>query len=209
MRYAVQVERVISRPIAVVRRPVTPAELSKVVPQACGLVWKTVKAAQVKDVGRHVAVYRDAGDGLLDIEVGVEVGTTFPGRDEVVGSVISAGDAATATHFGSSFIRSQNQFRIAAQAAIQPKVSSPHAGVTVRDGIAGGTDLEKVTGIGGFFFRAKDPKALALWYQEHLGVLPIPTSYGEARWQQEAGPLLSLPSRKRPTILEMPGRAGC
>ena len=24
---------------------------------------------------------------------------------------------------------------------------------------------EKVTGIGGFFFRAKDPKALALWYE--------------------------------------------
>lgn len=45
-------------------------------------------------------MYRDAGDGLLDIEVGVEVGTAFPGSDEVVGSVISAGDAATVTHLG-------------------------------------------------------------------------------------------------------------
>ena len=35
--------------------------------------------------------------------------------------------------------------------------------------IAGGTQMEKVTGIGGFFFRAKDPKALGLWYQQHLG----------------------------------------
>jgi effector-binding domain-containing protein len=100
MSYTVRIERVISHPIAVVRRRVAPGELSKVVPEACGLVWKTVKAAQVKDAGRHVAVYRDAGGGLLDMEVGVEVGTAFPGRDEVVGSVLSAGDAATATHFG-------------------------------------------------------------------------------------------------------------
>ena len=27
-----------------------------------------------------------------------------------------------------------------------------------------------VTGIGGVFFKAKDPKALAAWYAEHLGV---------------------------------------
>jgi hypothetical protein len=61
--------------------------------------WGAVKAAQVKDAGRHVAVYRDAGDGLLDVEVGVEVGNAFPGRDEVVGSVTPAGDAAVVTHF--------------------------------------------------------------------------------------------------------------
>src|ERR1700728_1550317 len=60
------------------------------------------------------------------------------------------------------------------------------AGAAVRDGIAGGTEMEKVTGIGGFFFRAKDPKTLALWYQQHLGILTIPTSDGETAWQQEA-----------------------
>jgi effector-binding domain-containing protein len=100
MSYIVQVERVISRPIAVVLRRVAPNELSKVVPEGCGVVWGAVKAAQVKDAGRHVAVYRDAGEGLLDVEVGVEVGDAFPGRDEVVGSVTPAGDVATVTHFG-------------------------------------------------------------------------------------------------------------
>jgi hypothetical protein len=30
--------------------------------------------------------------------------------------------------------------------------------------------MERVTGIGGVFFRARDPQALAAWYQEHLGV---------------------------------------
>ncbi len=30
--------------------------------------------------------------------------------------------------------------------------------------------MERVTGIGGVFFKSKDPKALASWYQEHLGI---------------------------------------
>jgi predicted enzyme related to lactoylglutathione lyase len=40
-----------------------------------------------------------------------------------------------------------------------------------------------VTGIGGLFFRASDPKALGAWYAEHLGV-----GDGEwGLWQQDAG----------------------
>jgi glyoxylase I family protein len=89
--------------------------------------------------------------------------------------------------FGSSLIWSRNQLGIAAQTATLPKVSPPPAGAADRDGIAGGTEMEKVTGIGGFFFRAKDPKTLALWYEQHLGILPIPTSYEKPGWQQEAG----------------------
>lgn len=30
--------------------------------------------------------------------------------------------------------------------------------------------MEQVLGIGGVFFKARDPKALATWYREHLGV---------------------------------------
>jgi effector-binding domain-containing protein len=100
MSYTVRVERVVSQPIAVVRRRVAQRELPKVIPEACGLVWNAVKAAGVTDAGRHVAIYRDCGGGLLDVEVGVEVGSPFAGRDEVVGSIMPAGDAATVTHFG-------------------------------------------------------------------------------------------------------------
>ena len=32
--------------------------------------------------------------------------------------------------------------------------------------------MERVVGIGGVFFKARDPKTLAAWYREHLG-LPI------------------------------------
>ncbi len=30
--------------------------------------------------------------------------------------------------------------------------------------------MERVTGIGGIFFKAKDPKKLLAWYKEHLGI---------------------------------------
>ena len=48
--------------------------------------------------------------------------------------------------------------------------------------------MEKVTGIGGVFFRAEDPSALQGWYAEHLGVQPPPETYEEPEWRQEAGP---------------------
>jgi glyoxylase I family protein len=53
--------------------------------------------------------------------------------------------------------------------------------------------MEKVNGIGGLFFRAKDPAALAKWYRDHLGVSPVPSSSGEQPWQQEAGPTAFAP----------------
>jgi glyoxylase I family protein len=61
------------------------------------------------------------------------------------------------------------------------------------NGSSESTPMEKVTGIGGFFFRATDPKALALWYQEHLGVAPIPADYNAQPWLQEAGPTAFAP----------------
>jgi hypothetical protein len=49
--------------------------------------------------------------------------------------------------------------------------------------------MEKVTGIGGLFFRAHDPKALGRWYQQHLGI----SSLQDSVWQQEAGPTVFSP----------------
>jgi predicted enzyme related to lactoylglutathione lyase len=33
-----------------------------------------------------------------------------------------------------------------------------------------GSEKQRVTGVGGVFFRARDPKALTKWYAEHVGV---------------------------------------
>jgi glyoxylase I family protein len=48
--------------------------------------------------------------------------------------------------------------------------------------------VERVTGIGGLFFRSQDPAGLAAWYERHLGIIPVPLTYGDPSWRQEAGP---------------------
>lgn len=56
-----------------------------------------------------------------------------------------------------------------------------------------------VTGMGGYFFRAKDPAALKAWYKEHLGVGggigadPVTGHSNEWVWYCEAGPMVFEP----------------
>ena len=47
--------------------------------------------------------------------------------------------------------------------------------------------MVKVLGIGGVFFRSKDPNALAAWYQTHLGIDPVPTATDMMPWVTEPG----------------------
>jgi glyoxylase I family protein len=47
--------------------------------------------------------------------------------------------------------------------------------------------MHKVSGIGGFFFRAKDPDAIAAWYRDNLGIDPVPMVEGAEAWRQDAG----------------------
>ena len=90
--------------------------------------------------------------------------------------------------FGSSIIPLRSQFAMAVQnaaPAMSPAAPAQHE--------AAGTEMEKVAGIGGFFFRAHDPAALGRWYLEHLGISLTPTSLGAPVWQQEAGPTVFTP----------------
>lgn len=50
--------------------------------------------------------------------------------------------------------------------------------------------MERVTGIGGVFFRARNPESLSQWYAEHLGVPPPPSTYDDPAWWQEEGPTI-------------------
>lgn len=52
------------------------------------------------------------------------------------------------------------------------------------------TVVERVVGIGGFFFRANDPEALAAWYETNLGISSMSAG---GSWEQEAGPTVFAP----------------
>ncbi len=82
--------------LAVVRRRVAASELSRVVPECCGRVWKVLRAQNVQ-AGRNVAVY---WDGTIRLEAGVEALAPFVERDEVVRSATPEGLVAAVTFFG-------------------------------------------------------------------------------------------------------------
>jgi glyoxylase I family protein len=90
---------------------------------------------------------------------------------------------------GASCVVTREPAGIAAVAAS----ATPVTGTETKSGTAATTEMEKVTGIGGFFFRAKDPEGLARWYEQHLGITLTPTSYQAPVWQQEAGPTIFNP----------------
>lgn len=48
--------------------------------------------------------------------------------------------------------------------------------------------MERALGIGGLFFRAKDPAALSRWYAENLGI-----EMGNGVWTQAEGPTVYQP----------------
>jgi effector-binding domain-containing protein len=94
--YAVRVEQLDGIPLAVVRRQARPADLSRLVPECCGLVWNAVRAQGTRG-GRHVAIY---WDDTIRLEVGVELQASFVEQGEVVRSSTPAGLVASTTHFG-------------------------------------------------------------------------------------------------------------
>lgn len=59
--------------------------------------------------------------------------------------------------------------------------------------------MEKVTGIGGVFFRSDDPATLSAWYREHLGVDGM-----ESLWTQSAGPTIFAPFETDTDYFERP-----
>ena len=94
--YTVQLRQLESVPLAVIRRRAKPSDLSRLVPECCGLVWNVIRAQRAK-AGRHVAVY---WDGAIRAEVGVELLGPFEEQGDVVRSATPAGPAAFVTHYG-------------------------------------------------------------------------------------------------------------
>jgi predicted enzyme related to lactoylglutathione lyase len=65
-------------------------------------------------------------------------------------------------------------------------------------------NMQKVLGIGGFFFKSENPEQLAKWYETHLGISLVPTSYEQRPWHQDAGPTAFAPFKKDTTYFGRP-----
>jgi glyoxylase I family protein len=66
---------------------------------------------------------------------------------------------------------------------------------------------EKVLGLGGVFFRAKNPAALADWYEKHLGIAKTPKSYDQQPWIQLEGPTVFAPFPSDTKYFDRPEQA--
>ena len=66
--------------------------------------------------------------------------------------------------------------------------------------------MQRVTGIGGFFFRSENPEALAQWYRDRLGIDPVPQDYDTLPWQQAAGNTAFAPFPKDSDYFGRPDR---
>jgi effector-binding domain-containing protein len=98
MQFTVNLETLpAARPTAIVRRRANARDLPRVVPEACGAVWKMVRARQIQGAGRHVALYLD---DHINLEVGVELEAPCQSHGELICSALPPGTVATATHFG-------------------------------------------------------------------------------------------------------------
>lgn len=53
--------------------------------------------------------------------------------------------------------------------------------------------MEKVLGIGGFFFAARNKSQIAAWYETHLGITQLPETYDDPHWRQQGGSTLIHP----------------
>lgn len=94
--YTVQSDVLPSIELAVIRRQVTAADLSRVVPECCGLVWQALKAQHATG-GRHVAIY---WNGDIRIDAGAEVTGPFVEQGDVIRSATPSGLTAFTTHYG-------------------------------------------------------------------------------------------------------------
>lgn len=62
--------------------------------------------------------------------------------------------------------------------------------------------MKRVTGIGGVFFKAKDPNAMQAWYKLHLGI--DVQAWGEAPPSTGLTQMASLRAGQRPGLSYLP-----
>ncbi len=54
--------------------------------------------------------------------------------------------------------------------------------------LSGEQTMKRVTGIGGIFFKARNPDSLRAWYRQHLGIEVEPWGGFAFKWRTESNP---------------------
>lgn len=103
MTYDVRAERGEPRSLAAIRTRVAPDRLGAEIIRLLDVIWPLLRA-QHASTGHNVVIYHGAQDGVLTVDVGVEVPAGFRPADDGDGDVQPAttppGEVATTAHFG-------------------------------------------------------------------------------------------------------------
>jgi effector-binding domain-containing protein len=97
VKYEIRLEQLPSHPLAIVRRRAKIADLPAIIPDACGVVWRSIRAQNIPGAGRHIAVFLD---DEMSVEIGVELEAPYTGGYDLVASATPAGLVATAIYYG-------------------------------------------------------------------------------------------------------------
>ena len=88
------------QPLAVVRGRIKWADVPAAMFPMMDKVWAFIRSRELTGHGHNVWLYRDRGDGGLDIEIGVQLDAAFDANTDVVASTTPAGLAAHTFHYG-------------------------------------------------------------------------------------------------------------
>lgn len=89
-----------AQPIAAVRGRLAVADVPAKMMPLMDAVWAFLRANDVKGTGHNVWLYRPRPDGLMDVEVGVQVAVPIVAEGEVIASQTPGGVVAHTFHYG-------------------------------------------------------------------------------------------------------------
>jgi len=100
MAYAVRTEHAAARPLAAIRAQASQSRLGSEIVSLLDVVWPVLREQGEARPGHNVVVYHGVSDGMLTIDVGVEVLGQFVPRGDVRLTATPSGDAVTTAHLG-------------------------------------------------------------------------------------------------------------
>jgi effector-binding domain-containing protein len=89
------------RPLAAVRVTTVIAKWPSQFRESLDKVWAAIRGGKLQKGGHNIMVYRHRGDGLVDIECGVETAGAFEAIGDVIYCETPSGPTATTAHIGS------------------------------------------------------------------------------------------------------------